>query len=596
MTSLPELERSKIYNNRPVISELGDIRVLQLLPGLPDEATKCKLLKTNLYARGRLQYEALSYTWGIGETTPIVLNEQPGFEITTNLAAALRRLRHQHKPRTLWVDAICVDQADIAERNGQVRLMGDIFSGASGVLVWLGDVRKTNWMLPSEDCILYETVDGESRSYRSPEVRPVGSMDISATELQRCALHGALHDTSPSWWKRTWVVQEFCKAPANMQMCYGTFEESFDDFFSSEGLLWQLVAYNGHDGVCQSFWSAQYRLNDIRTKVRRGPMTILDFAENCFQAAATDARDKAYSLRSMISVDEAKWIEPDYHASTMAVFTRATFASIIGSGHLGILRYAWKTAYRDQSLPSWTVDFSDSSLVPNEAVRDQLRGLKLFEAPEPWTYASSYPTVQQPSLDEEFGILSVAGKLWDSVQHFETLESCHLSQDTGVTTSQARRVTSMLWKSLKTTNARESALLTDASKHRSRSILQYLTDIFQNWYRWSGISQQAILLEVGSSQAHDLLKDYALFSATQDAADYTLFTTDGGYVGLVRGLLQNGDAIVLLHGAPLPVIMRSSGAMSTFNFVGFAIVAFLMGESDQRDVAATCEDAFFAIT
>ncbi|QIW96681.1 hypothetical protein AMS68_002199 [Peltaster fructicola] len=586
MSLLSELEKTKLYAASSIVSEIGEIRVLHLLPGLPHEDIRCRLYKTSLYSKNRREYEALSYTWGCGESSSMTLNDRAGFGVTTNLAGALRRLRHQHKPRTLWVDAICVNQADIAERNGQVRLMGDIFSSATGVLVWLGDVRQTNWMLPSEDCILYETVDGESRSYRSPEVRPVGSMDISATEMQRCALHGALHDTSPSWWERTWVVQEFCKAPANLQMCYGTFEESFDDFFSSEGLLWQLVAYNGHDGVCQSFWSAQYRLNDIRDKVRNGPMTILDFAENCFQAAATDARDKAYSLRSMISVDEAKWIEPDYHATTMAVFTRATFASIVGSGHLGILRYAWKTAYRDQSLPTWVVDFGDSSLLPNDDVRNQLRGPKLFEAPEPWTYATSYPAIQHPSLDEEFGILSLAGKLFDTIQSFEHLETCSLMTDSYITSAQARRVTSMLWKLLNVNNARESALLTDASKHRSRTFLQYLLDVFQNWYRWSGTALEA----------HDLLRDYALFSATQEDAAFSIFHTETGYLGLVRGMLQPGDVVVLLHGAPLPAILRPSGMMTTFEFVGFAIVAFLMGEQGGRVMTDTAEERYFAIT
>ena len=37
-----------------------------------------------------------------------------------------------------WVDAICINQADIAERSNEVARIGDIFSKARQVTVWLG--------------------------------------------------------------------------------------------------------------------------------------------------------------------------------------------------------------------------------------------------------------------------------------------------------------------------------------------------------------------------------------------------------------------------------------------------------------------------
>ena len=39
---------------------------------------------------------------------------------------------------TLWIDAVCINQNDISERNHQVLLMGDIYRGATTVLSWLG--------------------------------------------------------------------------------------------------------------------------------------------------------------------------------------------------------------------------------------------------------------------------------------------------------------------------------------------------------------------------------------------------------------------------------------------------------------------------
>jgi Heterokaryon incompatibility protein (HET) len=37
-----------------------------------------------------------------------------------------------------WIDAICINQNDIEERNAQVKRMRDIYTQLSYVLVWLG--------------------------------------------------------------------------------------------------------------------------------------------------------------------------------------------------------------------------------------------------------------------------------------------------------------------------------------------------------------------------------------------------------------------------------------------------------------------------
>ncbi|EMT68770.1 Heterokaryon incompatibility protein 6, OR allele, partial [Fusarium odoratissimum] len=56
-----------------------------------------------------------------------------------NAAAALRRLRWKRKKRVLWIDAICINQADVDEKNTQVPLMQKIYGQGQNVLVWLGE-------------------------------------------------------------------------------------------------------------------------------------------------------------------------------------------------------------------------------------------------------------------------------------------------------------------------------------------------------------------------------------------------------------------------------------------------------------------------
>lgn len=61
--------------------------------------------------------------------------------ITYNCFFALVHLRHATKQRTLWIDAICIDQSkdeqDTNERNQQIQRMGGLYHKASHAISWL---------------------------------------------------------------------------------------------------------------------------------------------------------------------------------------------------------------------------------------------------------------------------------------------------------------------------------------------------------------------------------------------------------------------------------------------------------------------------
>ena len=71
----------------------------------------------------------------------ITLNER-SFRVGQNLHSALQHLRHEDKPRTLWVDAVCIDQDNLYERGRQVAVMDQIYAGASSVLAWQGEADE----------------------------------------------------------------------------------------------------------------------------------------------------------------------------------------------------------------------------------------------------------------------------------------------------------------------------------------------------------------------------------------------------------------------------------------------------------------------
>jgi hypothetical protein len=76
--------------------------------------------------------------WGdLSVTQSIQLGDNNEFQVTVNLGNALRDLRLTSSSIILWVDALCINQGDIEERNHQVRLMQSIYKGASVVRAWL---------------------------------------------------------------------------------------------------------------------------------------------------------------------------------------------------------------------------------------------------------------------------------------------------------------------------------------------------------------------------------------------------------------------------------------------------------------------------
>ncbi|KAF4631343.1 hypothetical protein G7Y89_g6796 [Cudoniella acicularis] len=85
-------------------------------------------------------YAALSYTWGdIGSQRMIMINEKK-LAVGENLWYFLRHRTTEDlaSHQFLWIDAICINQQDVRERNHQVSLMGKIYLKASVVVIWLG--------------------------------------------------------------------------------------------------------------------------------------------------------------------------------------------------------------------------------------------------------------------------------------------------------------------------------------------------------------------------------------------------------------------------------------------------------------------------
>jgi hypothetical protein len=118
------------------------IRLLRLMPNEDVNAPiQCRLHNYPLQKldEGTHLYEALSYVWGGSDTPQSVFIDQCGLPVTVNLYNALSRLRDRAFERILWVDSICINQADEQEKEHQIQSMAKIYGQANRVIVYLGE-------------------------------------------------------------------------------------------------------------------------------------------------------------------------------------------------------------------------------------------------------------------------------------------------------------------------------------------------------------------------------------------------------------------------------------------------------------------------
>jgi len=111
-----------------------DLRLLKIKSVTP-EGVHCSLSVISSRRKRPIVYNALSYTWGDESLKSRIIVNDKAFYVTFNLELALRNLETS---KHYWIDAICINQVDLEERNHQIQRMRDIYKSAQTVIVWLG--------------------------------------------------------------------------------------------------------------------------------------------------------------------------------------------------------------------------------------------------------------------------------------------------------------------------------------------------------------------------------------------------------------------------------------------------------------------------
>ncbi|EJT77271.1 hypothetical protein GGTG_07183 [Gaeumannomyces tritici R3-111a-1] len=184
-------ENSLAYEGIPLDSK--NLRLIRIQPSdqLHDRIS-CSL--TAVPFGRRPKYQALSYVWGTDTASETIEVNGVAFQIGSNLLGALRFLSTMRNDAAaqdgFWIDAICINQDDIHEKNAQLSIMGQIYFRARSVLVWLKNGSSQT---------ASAGVDQQQRISESQS-------KLSITSKEKAML---LEDP---YWDRLWILQELGRA------------------------------------------------------------------------------------------------------------------------------------------------------------------------------------------------------------------------------------------------------------------------------------------------------------------------------------------------------------------------------------------------
>jgi Heterokaryon incompatibility protein (HET) len=206
-----KLDEANIFHHTPLDTSTDGIRLLTLEAARDYKASiKCTLQHATIAQKPK--YDALSYTWGDETAKRRISINGREFEVGRNLYDALKHIRHTYGDRVLWIDAICIDQAKVPEKNQQIRMMPFTYNKASQVLIWLGSLFESD---------------------RESVIQIFGRS--TCVQLDGYAIGILTKLCKKAYWTRVWIIQEIGRA-RRIRIYFGSHNTDWERFISTDKL------------------------------------------------------------------------------------------------------------------------------------------------------------------------------------------------------------------------------------------------------------------------------------------------------------------------------------------------------------------------
>lgn len=309
--------------------------------------------------RSQLSYEALSYVWGPPKGRIKAIVQKPDevrgwraklrtrrLPITSNLTSALRYLRYEDRERVMWIDAICINQADLDERSVQVRRMAQIYSFASRVVAWIGSDYLDSELAFS----LLGRLGRQCEMTRANELLASPDGDTPDWSQAPVALPwdtaewDAIYDVySRDWFERLWVVQEIKLGSISSVLKCGDDELPWSVFRRAT----LCINNKQHDTIRWQIIRAPYHLC-----IDTGDSSFEEILVDNHDRLCYDPRDKVYGLMNLAAPEITSHLSVNYADPLVEVFKQVLLACTEREKRLVQLTYSGRR-YAPSTSPGW---------------------------------------------------------------------------------------------------------------------------------------------------------------------------------------------------------------------------------------------------
>lgn len=574
----------------------SSFRVCTLLPGKRHAPVLCQLSQDD-WATTQASYEAISYVWGDQKLTKIIsLNGRP-FSIGSNLESLLRHLRASGrgtgKGKRLWVDALCINQADLGERGHQVQKMFQIYHNALKVIVWLGDSHSdselafdfvNNQLKPCLEEVGYSCIDEKINAAKSgfwdmwdegKDAETLEAIEHLIVKKYAKAWSAVARLLLRPWWSRAWTVQELISAREVSVHC-GQSSMQWPLMEMTIQLMLRNIDIGHlfpkkdqstlHNAIEDAHAFAYERYH--RVLGGHGPESFPQLMQVTRCRQSQDPRDKVFSILSLLDIESTEYaFEPNYSESVHAAYTRAARAHIQSSKSLHILSSCCHISGGVPSdLPSWVPDWKQSvdvSYLGGYSVKD-----------EEFKYAASAVSSADVDFSADPNIMTVKGILVDTIKDSQ-IQGVDADFDYLYTSAkQEPWVSWSIHEIVKNLEKKPSIV-----RHHGETVLQaVLKTLIADRHPETGKRRHELKLRHIKQHLWPKSEDLEgyLSHAQMFTQGRTLILSKDGYVGLAPSLTAVGDLICVLHGCHAPVILRAAENSVHHTLIGDAYVHGLM--------------------
>ncbi|KAH7258164.1 hypothetical protein MRS44_010318 [Fusarium solani] len=563
-------------------------------------------------------YKAVSYTWGTPERTCSLNISGTNLPITPALDTALRHLRRRYEPIVLWVDQICIDQSNHAEKADQVLLMSDVYTKAEQVLIWLGpEADRSDELMNLWQEVGQRALDLGIQDYFTREHLPLLQdimkdpkfdhpltqgyhelVDLARPQFEHL-LQATVNWNDRFWFRRVWTVQELCLCQDTVFVCgYKVVQVELVRLACNilSAAISQLVrshpdsdakfrelAYTALSQRARPLLSIRHRRQNFNKSLGEGD-ELLHLLQKLFvnsDTMATRNRDRIYGLLGL-AVDAGRLaIKPDYASEDPSPIFTEVARKVIQNGRVELLSFSQIPRERDlEHLPSWVPDWR-----PNL----EASYYTIYESGEDHLLAASGDTKVCLEPVHDPNLLAIRGYMVDTIEEVgerwhssnsHALCQAHLScivdfcaksttKDEPIYDNNERRAEAVwrvpvgdLYWTKDTPNARAGRSLASDEYLDCLFILELLES-------WPNITPEERTARFPELEARRFPSgSYRGNMAAMDGKKPYL--TRKGYVGMCPSHAAEGDQVVIFMGGRIPYVLRPIEGSEEFSFVGEA--------------------------